>query len=141
MESQINIYNNSFIAEQNEEGEYEEDEQFYLPDNGDELILYIATHIEDSERFLEFFEVFKDCFMPPEFYNEGPYDYNDTEILRVQQIIQNVIKTTDSKETMLIKKREIRMIGDEFKEERREKIKYIKLIAMPPNSHPVTRFM
>ena len=61
--------------------------------------MYIATHIEDSERFLEFFKVFKDCFMPPEFYNEGPYDYNDTEILRVQQIIQNVIKTTDSKET------------------------------------------
>ena len=66
-----------------------------------------------QERFLEFFEVFKDCFMSPEFYNDGPYDYTDTEILRVQQIIQNVIKTTDSKETMLIKKREIRMIGDD----------------------------
>jgi hypothetical protein len=79
--------------------------------------------------------------MPPEFYNEGPYDYNDTEKLRVKKIIENVIKTSDSKETMLIKKREIRMIGDEYKEERRDKIKYIKLIAMPPNSHPVTRFM
>ena len=112
-----------------------------MPDNGDELFLYIATHIEDSERFLEFFEVFKDCFMSPEFYNDGPYDYTDTEILRVQQIIENVIKTSDSRETMLTKKRQIRIIGDEYKEERRDKIKYIKLIAMPPNSHPVTRFM
>jgi hypothetical protein len=42
---------------------------------------------------------------------------------------------------MLNKKRQIRMIGDEYKEERRDRIKYIKLIEMPPNSHPVTRFM
>jgi hypothetical protein len=83
METQINIYNNSFIAEQNEEGEFEDDGELYLPDNGDELIMYIATHIQDSERFLSFFQVFKDCFMPPEFYNQGPYDYKDHEILRV----------------------------------------------------------
>ncbi len=33
------------------------------------------------------------------------------------------------------------MIGDQYKEERREKIKNMKLIAMQPNSHPITRFM
>ena len=111
MESQINIYNNSFIAEQNEEGEYEEDGQAYLPDNGDELFMYIATHIEDSERFLEFFEIYKDCFMPLEFYLDGPYDYNETEIQRVQSIIKNVIKTSDSRDVILEKKNELRMIG------------------------------
>ena len=42
---QINIYNNSFIAEQNKNGEYEEDGYDYLPDNGNELTIYISTHI------------------------------------------------------------------------------------------------
>jgi hypothetical protein len=45
--------------------------------------MYIGTHIQDSEKYLEFFEIYKDCFMPPEFFNDNPYDYNDSEILRV----------------------------------------------------------
>ena len=45
--------------------------------------MYIGTHIQDSEQFLEFFEVYKDCFMPAEFFNDSLYDYNDSEILRV----------------------------------------------------------
>ena len=49
--------------------------------------------------------------MPLEFYQDGPYDYNETEILRVQTIIENVIKTSDSRDVMLEKKNELRMIG------------------------------
>ena len=73
--------------------------------------MFISTHIENSEKFLEFFEVYKDCFMPPEFFNDSPYDYNDSEILRVQRIIENVIKSNDSRDTILAKKNEIRWIG------------------------------
>ena len=52
-----------------------------------------------------------------------------------------MIKSSDSRETILAKKRFLRLIGDKYQRERTEKIKYIKIIALPPNSHPVTRFM
>ena len=70
--------------------------------------MFISTHIENSEKFLEFFEVYKDCFMPPEFFNDNPYDYNEKEIIRVQRIIENVIKSTDSRDVILDKKNKIR---------------------------------
>ena len=70
--------------------------------------MYIGTHIENSEKFVEFFEVYKDCFMPPEFFNDNSYDYNEKEIIRVQKIIENVIKSTDSRDVILDKKNKIR---------------------------------
>ena len=39
--------------------------------------MYIGSHIEDSEKFIKFFEIYKDCFMPKEFFNDCQYDYNE----------------------------------------------------------------
>ena len=49
--------------------------------------------------------------MPPEFFIDNPYDYNEKEIIKVQRIIENVIKSTDSRDEMLEKKNQIRLIG------------------------------
>ena len=77
--------------------------------------------------------------MPPEFFKDTPYDYNVSEILRVQEIIENVIKTSDSRETVLAKKRQIRQIADHYQKERTFKIKNVKIINLPPGFSPMKR--
>ena len=49
--------------------------------------------------------------MPPKFFCDEPFNYSQAHKARIQVILENVIKTTDSTDVVLLKKSNIRRAG------------------------------